>query len=55
MLLDDAIQGVAYAIGTDAINEIAAAFHRDHQIQPLVSRPRFLFLPMKTAQALIRG
>ena len=62
LLLDDAISRVAKApVGAcaicadatantiaDAIDEIAAAYYRDHQFQPLVSRPQSLFLPMKT-------
>jgi ribosomal protein S18 acetylase RimI-like enzyme len=61
MLLYDAIGRVAkapvgaYAICADAINDVAAAFYREHQFQPLVSRPQTLFLPMKTAQALVSG
>ena len=61
MLLYDAISRVAeapagaYAICADAIDEDAAAFYRDHQFQPLVSRPQSLFLPMKTAMALVSG
>jgi ribosomal protein S18 acetylase RimI-like enzyme len=61
MLLYDAISRVAkapfgaYAICADAIDEVAAAFYRDHQFQPLVSRPQSLFLPMKTALALVSG
>jgi GNAT superfamily N-acetyltransferase len=61
MLLYDAISRVAsapvgaYAICADAIDEDAAAFYRDHQFQPLVSRPQSLFLPMKTALALVSG
>ena len=47
----------AHAICADAIadanDEIAAAFYRDHQFQPLVSRPQSLYLPMKTAVALV--
>jgi hypothetical protein len=39
----------------DAIDDLAAAFYRDHQFQPLVSRPQSLFLPMKTALALVSG
>ena len=63
LLLYDAISRVAkapvgaYAICADAIadanDELAAAFYRDHQFQPLVSRPQSLFLPMKTALALV--
>jgi hypothetical protein len=37
------------------MDEVAAAFYRDHQFQPLVSRPQSLFLPMKTALALVSG
>jgi len=61
MLLYDAIGRVAkapvgaYAICADAINDVAAAFYQKHQFQPLVSRPQTLFLPMKTAQALVSG
>jgi GNAT superfamily N-acetyltransferase len=64
MLLYDAISRVAkapvgaYAIcadAADAIDEVAAAFYRDHQFQPLVSRLQSLFLPMKTALALVSG
>ena len=47
----------AYAICADAIadaiDELAAAFYRDHQFQPLVSRPQSLYLPIKTALALV--
>jgi hypothetical protein len=39
----------------DAIDQLAAAFCRDHQFQPLVSRPQSLFLPMKIALALVSG
>jgi hypothetical protein len=39
----------------DAIDQLAAAFYRDHQFQPLVSRPRSLCLPMKTGLALVSG
>jgi hypothetical protein len=58
-LLYDAIRRVAkalvgaHAICADAIDDDAAAFYRDHQFQPLVSRPKSLFLPMKTALALV--
>jgi GNAT superfamily N-acetyltransferase len=61
LLLYDAISRVAkapvgaYAICADAIDEPAAAFYRDHQFQALVSRPQSLFLPMKTALALVSG
>ena len=61
LLLYDAISRVvkapfgAYALCADAIDDPAAAFYRDHQFQPLVSRPQSLFLPMKTAQALVTG
>jgi GNAT superfamily N-acetyltransferase len=61
MLLYDAISRVAkapvgaYAICADSIDAVAAAFYRDHQFQPLVSRPQSLFLPMKTALALVSG
>ena len=61
MLLYDAIQRVVkapvgvYAICADAIDENAVAFYRKHQFQPLLSRPPTLFLPMKTALALVEG
>lgn len=61
MLLYDAISRVAkapvgaHAICADAIDEVAAAFYRKHQFQPLISRPQSLFLPMKTALTLVNG
>lgn len=61
LLLYDAISRVAkapvgaYAICADAIDESAAAFYREHQFQPLDSRPQSLFLPMKTALDLVNG
>lgn len=59
LLLADAIRRLvhspvgAHAICADAIDEAAAAFYREHQFLPLVSRPMSLFLPMKTALALV--
>ncbi len=61
LLLYDAISRVAkapvgaHAICADAIDAAAAAFYREHQFQPLMSRPNCLFLPMKTALALVNG
>jgi GNAT superfamily N-acetyltransferase len=61
LLLYDAISRVAiapvgaHAICADAIDEAAAAFYRDDQFQPLASRPQSLFLPMKTALALVNS
>lgn len=61
LLLYDAIGRVAkapigaHAICADAIDDDSAAFYRDHQFQPLVSRPNSLFLPMKTALTLVNG
>jgi hypothetical protein len=61
MLLYDAISRVAsapvgaYAICADAIDQDAAAFYLQHQFEPLSSRPHSLFLPMKTALALVDG
>ncbi len=61
LLLYDAIARVAkapvgaHAICADAIDERAEAFYRKHQFEPLVSRPRSLFLPMKTALVLVDG
>ncbi len=59
MLLADAITRLAaapiglHAICADAIDEAAAAFYREHQFQPFSSRPNALYLPMKTALALV--
>ena len=59
MLLADAITRLAsapiglHAICADAIDEAAAAFYREHQFRPLSSRPNALYLPMKTALALV--
>jgi ribosomal protein S18 acetylase RimI-like enzyme len=59
MLLADAITRLAaapigvHALCADAIDDAAAAFYREHQFQPFVSRPHSLYLPMKTAVALI--
>ncbi len=61
LLLYDAISRVAnapvgaHALCVDAIDESAATFYRNHQFQPLVSRPQSLFLPMKTALVLVGG
>lgn len=58
MLLADAITRLAaapvgiHALCADAIDDAAAAFYREHQFQPFVSRPNSFFLPMKTALAL---
>ena len=59
MLLADAITRLAaapigvHAICADAIDNAAAAFYREHQFQPFVSRPSALYLSMKTALALV--
>lgn len=59
MLLADAITRLAaapigiHAICADAIDDAAAAFYREHQFQPFNSRPHTLYLPMKTALALV--
>lgn len=59
MLLADAITRLAgapigvHAICADAIDDAAAAFYREHQFQPFVSRTHTLYLPMKTALALV--
>jgi ribosomal protein S18 acetylase RimI-like enzyme len=58
LLLYDAISRVAkapiraYAICADAIDESAVGIYRKHQFQQQLSRPKTLFLPVKTAQAL---
>lgn len=59
MLLADAIKRLAaapvgiHALCADAIDDAAAAFYREHQFQPFVSRPHSFYLPMKTALALV--
>jgi len=59
MLLADAITHLAaaplglHAICADAIDDTAADFYREHQFQAFVSRPNALYLPMKTALALV--
>lgn len=59
MLLADAIRRLAaapiglHAICADAIDEAAAAFYREHQFRPFASRRNALYLPMKTALALV--
>ena len=61
MLLYDAISRMAtspvgaHAFCAGAIDEAAATFYREHQFQPLVSRPQSLFLPMKTALTLVNS
>ena len=58
MLLADAITRLAaapvgiHALCADAIDDAAAAFYREHQFQPFISRPNSFYLPMKTALAL---
>jgi GNAT superfamily N-acetyltransferase len=59
MLLADAITRLAaapigvHALCADAIDDAAVAFYPEHQFQPFVSRPNSLYLPMKTALALL--
>lgn len=59
MLLADAIKRLAaapiglHAVCVDAIDDAALAFYREHQFQPFASRPNSLYLPMKTALALL--
>ena len=59
VLLADAIARLAaspigvHAICAEAIDDAAAAFYEAHQFQRFVSRPNNLYLPMKTAAALI--
>jgi ribosomal protein S18 acetylase RimI-like enzyme len=59
MLLADAITRLAaapmgiHALCADAIDEAAAAFYREHQFQPFVSRRNAMYLPMKTALPLV--
>ena len=58
LLLADAITRLAaapvgiHALCADAIDDAAAAFYREHQFQPFISRPNSFYLPMKTALAL---
>jgi ribosomal protein S18 acetylase RimI-like enzyme len=59
LLLADSIMRLAaapigiHAICADAIDEAAADFYRQHQFESFASRPQSLFLPMKTALALL--
>jgi ribosomal protein S18 acetylase RimI-like enzyme len=59
LLLADAITRLAtapigiHALCADAIDDAAAAFYREHQFLPFNSRPRTLYLPMKTALTLV--
>lgn len=59
MLLADAIRRLVaapigvHAICADAIDDTAAAFYREHQFRPFASRSNSLYLPMKTALALV--
>ncbi len=59
MLLADAITRLAaapvgvHAICADAVDDAAAAFYREHQFQPFVSRANGFYLPLKTALALM--
>jgi ribosomal protein S18 acetylase RimI-like enzyme len=59
LLLADAIARLAaapigiHALCADAIDDAAADFYREHQFQSFASRPQSLFLPMKTALALL--
>ena len=59
LLLYDAIARLAkssvgvHAICADAIDDKAVAFYQAHQFQSFLSRPRSLFLPMKTANSLV--
>ena len=59
MLLADAITRLAaapigvHAICADATDDAAAAFYREHQFQPFLSRSHTLYLPMKTALTLL--
>ena len=59
LLLYDAIARLAtspvgiHALCADAIDEAAGAFYQAHQFRPFLSRPQSLYLPMKTALALV--
>ena len=59
LLLADAITRLAtapvgvHAICAEAIDDAAAAFYREHQFQPFASRPHSLYLPLKTALAVV--
>ena len=44
----------AFALLVDAKNDDAAAFYQRHGFRPLASQPRTLFLPMATAEKLLR-
>jgi len=60
MLLYDAIARLAaspagvHALCADAIDDAAAAFYKAHQFEAFLSRPQSFYLPMKTAQALVK-
>jgi hypothetical protein len=60
-LLYDAIARIAaspagvHALCADAIDADAAAFYKTHRFEAFVSRPQSIYLPMKTAQALVGG
>lgn len=43
-----------FALLVDAKNEDAVAFYQRHGFRPLASQPRTLFLPMATAEKLLR-
>ena len=59
MLLADAITRLAaapvgiHALCAEAIDHAAAAFYREHQFQPFISRAHSFYLPMKTALVLV--
>jgi ribosomal protein S18 acetylase RimI-like enzyme len=44
-----------YALLVDAKNERAGAFYRRYLFQPLIGRPRTLFLPLATAEKAFLG
>ncbi len=60
-LMFDAIERAAgsevavYAIIVDAKNDAARRFYRHHGFLPLTSRPGSLFLPVATANKLLKG
>lgn len=61
ILLLDAIKTVAsapigaHAVFADAIDDRAAAFYAGFGFQPLIARPRTLYLPVATAEQIAAG
>lgn len=52
--LSHADEIAAMAVVVDAKDEVAAAFYRRYDFKPLQSRPRRLYLPMRTVETIFR-